>query len=197
MKITLYPMFVLVVIASVTAIILSIYPGVLTDAIMYAMIPAFLTAPFIAVIVLGTLIAWAWQGKFRTIRIGWKRVAVLLVIIFSTYILLKYYIPRRTAFALSRSSFEQLFPEAKISKYQGTKLNQRLGIYHVDEYAADARGGVYFRVHWGPDGIGPDTMSYGFVYKPNQKGTPFGAARYGLYGLGNDWYWFHASNDWY
>ena len=67
----------------------------------------------------------------------------------------------------------------------------------VDEYTADPRGGVYFRVHRGHDGIGPDVMSYGFVYKPNRIGTPFGAAGYHLFRLGNDWYWFRASDDWF
>ena len=76
-------------------------------------------------------------------------------------------------------------------------MNQRLGIYLVDEYAADPRGGVYFRVYSGTDGIGPDQMSYGFAYKPNRKGTPFGAARHRLFRLGNDWYWFRASDDWH
>jgi len=72
-----------------------------------------------------------------------------------------------------------------------------LGIYHVDEWASDQRGGVYFRTGTGPDGIGPDTMSYGFVYRPNREGSPFGASHYMVRRLGGDWYWFRASNDWF
>jgi len=76
-------------------------------------------------------------------------------------------------------------------------LDRWLGIYHVDEWASDQRGGVYFRTGTGPDGIGPDTMSYGFVYRPNREGSPFGASHYMVRRLGGDWYWFRASNDWF
>lgn len=88
-------------------------------------------------------------------------------------------------------------PQATPSEFEGVALNRRLGAYEVDEYAADPRGGVFFRVHIGFDGISPDRMSYGFAFKPNRQGTPFGAARYRVYRLGGDWYWFHASNDWH
>jgi hypothetical protein len=74
-------------------------------------------------------------------------------------------------------------------------LGQRLGVYSVDRYAADPRGGIYFRTHAGPDGIGPDTMSYGFAFWPNREGTPFGKAGYGLSHMVGDWYCFSASND--
>ena len=41
-------------------------------------------------------------------------------------------------------------------------------------------------------------MSYGFAYRPNRQGSPFGAARYGVWRLsGSDWYWFRASDDWH
>ena len=76
-------------------------------------------------------------------------------------------------------------------------LNRRLGIFQVDEYAADPRGGVYVRVHSGGDGLGPDIMSYGFAYQPNSKGTPFGAAEYQTFAIGRGWYWFRASDDSY
>ncbi len=74
-------------------------------------------------------------------------------------------------------------------------MGRWLGVYYVDRYAADPRGGVYFRTHAGPDGIGPDTMSYGFAYKPNPKGTPFGRAGYHLSHVTGNWYVFSASND--
>jgi len=118
-------------------------------------------------------------------------------VLFGTCILLQFYVPRRMAFAVSRASFESIVPSARPSEYQGTLLNRRLGIYLVDEYAADSRGGVYFRVYRGSDGLGPDRISYGFAYKPNASGTPFGAAGCQLFRLGNDWYWFRASDDYY
>jgi hypothetical protein len=39
-------------------------------------------------------------------------------------------------------------------------------------------------------------MSYGFAYKPNQKGTPFGAAHYCWSQLVDEWYCFSTSDDW-
>ena len=44
-------------------------------------------------------------------------------------------------------------------------------------------------------GIGPDRIRYGFAYRPNPEGTPFGRARYGLSNMVGDWYCFSASND--
>jgi hypothetical protein len=74
---------------------------------------------------------------------------------------------------------------------------RRIGIYWVDKYVADPRGGVYFRTGTGVDGFGPDVMSYGFAYRPNADGSPFGGARYGRWRLFGDWYWFRASDDSY
>jgi hypothetical protein len=84
---------------------------------------------------------------------------------------------------------------APISRYGGKPLGHRLGFYSVDRYAADPRGGAYFRTHAGPDGIGPDTMSYGFAHRPNPEGSPFGRAGYHLSHVVGDWYVFSASND--
>ncbi len=106
-------------------------------------------------------------------------------------------VPRRIAFAISRSSFEQSVQTAPAPGRPETPPGSHFGVYHVDEYAADSRGGVFFRVYTGPDGIGPDRMSYGFVFKPNPEGTPFGAAGYETHRLSRDWYWFCASDDWY
>ncbi len=77
----------------------------------------------------------------------------------------------------------------------GVVANLQLGIYQVDEWAVDPRGGVFFRVNTGGDGLGPDTMSYGFAKHPNSTGTPFGMAKYRTFPLVGDWYWFRASND--
>ncbi len=51
------------------------------------------------------------------------------------------------------------------------------------------------RTYAGPDGIGPDTMSYGFAFRPNREGTPFGKAGYHLSPMIGDWYCFSASNN--
>ena len=72
---------------------------------------------------------------------------------------------------------------------------------------SDFKAGYYIQVVWerareadknghsGPDGIGPDTMSYGFASRPNREGTPFGRAGYHLSHVLGDWYVFSASND--
>ena len=69
------------------------------------------------------------------------------------------------------------------------------GAYHLIEYAADPRGGVYFVTGQGGDGSGPDTTSYGFVYQPNSQGSPFGRKYYNPVHLFGDWYMFEASDD--
>ncbi len=181
----------------VVALAISVYPGVLNDLLFIGILFSILIVPLVGVVGLIVLLVLALKGKLRGLRIPWKRLAVVFALLFGTYVLLTFYVPRRIAFAASRTAFEQMVPQATPSEYHGTVLNRRLGVYKVDEYAADPRGGVYFRVHIGGDGIGPNRMSYGFAYKPNQNGTPFGAARYRLFRLGSDWYWFRASDDWY
>ncbi len=197
MKVATNVIIALIAIACHAALAISVYPGVLNDLLFRAVLLSFLVVPVIGLVSLVGFISWAREGKLRGLRIPWTRAAIVLALLFGTYVLLKFYVPRRVAFAASRASFEQLVPQATPSEYRGKPLNRRLGIYNVDEYAADPRGGVYFRVHIGRDGIGPDRMSYGFTYKPNQESTPFGAAHYRLFRLGNDWHWFRASDDWY
>jgi len=103
--------------------------------------------------------------------------------------------PLRLAFTFCRPSFEPWVESAPASQYGGETLNRRIGIWRVDEYAADSRGGVYFRVGTGPDNLGPDTMSYGFAFKPNPEGSPFGNAKYRRLRLTGDWFSFEASDD--
>jgi hypothetical protein len=130
------------------------------------------------------------------------RICLILVIFISSYGLLKFYVPRRIAFSFSHSAFEGWLsknpPQNTNPNSQNIprQLNIKLGIYQVDLYAIDRRGGQYFRVRSRRDGLGPDTVSYGFVYQPNREGSPFGDAYYGIYSLGDGWFWFQASNDW-
>lgn len=65
----------------------------------------------------------------------------------------------------------------------------------MDRYGTDGRGGVYFRTATGPDGIGPDRLSFGFAFRPNAEGSLFGDARYELGHLFGEWYWFAVSDD--
>jgi hypothetical protein len=184
----------LTALACAAALAISVYPGVLNDLLFKGILLLFLIVPVVGLV---SLIVLAYMVQLRGVGAPWMRMAAWFALLLGTCVLLKFYVPRRIAFAASRASFEQMVAHATPSDYQGTALNRRLGVYTVDEYAADPRGGVYFRVYQGRDGIGPDVMSYGFVHKPNRQGTPFGAAHYQVFRLGNDWYWFHASDDWY
>jgi hypothetical protein len=179
------------------ALTISVFPGVLDDLLFLAIFVAVLAIPIILIGGVLTLIVLARRGKLKGVTVLWRHFLVAALIVAGSLVLLTFYVPRRIAFAASRSAFEELVSQAHKFDHQGTPLNKRLGVYYVDEYAADPRGGVYFRVHTGPDGIGPDQMSYGFAYMPNSSGTPFGAARYEQFRLSDGWYWFCASNDWF
>ena len=197
MKIPGNAIVTLTALACLLALGISIYPGVLNDLLIVAIFLPILVVPIAAFVALIGLIITRRIGKLRGLSIPRRRLAIALAILISTVVLLQFYVPRRLAFAASRAAFEQMIPSAALSESRGASLKRRLGVYTVDEYAADPRGGVYFRVYSGMDGIGPDRMSYGFAHKPNRNGTPFGASNYQLFRLGQDWYWFCASDDWY
>lgn len=197
MKVAGNLMVVFTTVICIAALTTSIYPGVLNELLFLGFLLSFLVVPVVGIGAVVAVLFLARKGQLRGLRVPWTQIATIVAILFSTCVMLKFYIPRRITFAMSQASFEQLVPQATLSEYQGIPLGRRVGVYEVDEYAADPRGGVYFRVYSGSDGIGPDQMSYGFVYEPNQNGTPFGAARYRLFRLGEGWYWFRASDDWH
>jgi hypothetical protein len=112
-------------------------------------------------------------------------------------------IPATIGFCLSRSAFETS-SETIAAKFVTMSSDERevelsrnvFGIYHVDAIRIDKRGGIYYRVSTGYDGIF-DMMSYGFAKNPNQIGSPFGRASYSKTRIVGDWYVFQASNDYY
>ena len=124
----------------------------------------------------------------------YKFAMTALSMLLTTYTILKLYLPRRFAFAACRGSFQQIVDEGVEDEFE---FNQSIGPYKINDCFVDERGGTFFRVHSGGDGIGPDIMSYGFCYKPNRHGTPFGASGYRTYPLGEGWYWFQASDDFF
>lgn len=99
------------------------------------------------------------------------------------------------AFFVSRPAFERRLADAPESDF-GEPLDEWLGLHRVNEWARDPRGGVYFQTLWHLEGIGPDAMSYGFAWRPNPEGSPFGAARYRRLQVLGNWYLFAASDDW-
>jgi len=146
--------------------IMSFWPGYAGGCI------ALLALPLIALLGLAWLVVAArvlprpW-GRGASVPLRSIIVAPLLVV--ATFALLLFYVPRRATFAACRSAFDRQLSSPPSVGASAVPLDRWLGIYHVDEWASDQRGGVYFRTGTGPDGIGPDTMSYGFVYRPNRE----------------------------
>ncbi len=178
----------------VVLIVMSLWPGYAGGC------AALLALPCIALLGLAWLLIgsrslpppWGTRANVRV----WT-ILVAPVLVCTTLVMLRYYIPRRVAFMAHERAFERMLPSAPPAGSGATPLERRLGIYHVDEWATDERGGVYFRTGTGIDGIGPDTMSYGFAHQPNRTGSPFGASEYEVRRLFGNWYWFRASNDWF
>jgi hypothetical protein len=101
--------------------------------------------------------------------------------------------PRRLAFVHARSAFETCVAAARRSHSVGESFDRRLGLYHVDRLASDPRGGVYFRTRSSPDMFRARTITYGFSFRPNPAGCPFGDEQYTLAHVVGDWYAFQAS----
>lgn len=195
-------LFISTLFLAALTLIVSIYPGVLQDFLSsFVLIVLWL---FILLGVLIAAVAILIQSRRAFSRTAIQRSAIVLLIILFTYGLLKFYVPRRIAFTLSRPAFQQWLvshsaqPQRSPSQEQPLiqPLNQQLGFYQVDEYRSDPRGGSYFRVYSHGDGLGPDRVSYGFVYQPNATGSPFGDAAYRTHALTDGWFWFRASDDW-
>ncbi|WP_414756661.1 hypothetical protein [Anabaena sp. CCY 9910] len=185
----------------VAILIISIYPGALNSFFFPVMLVSIVCVPFAVLAILFWGLRTLGRRDLKSIRlrrqtfVPWREVAIIAGIVLVCYVLLKFYIPRRLAFMISQSAFEQVRVQLPISAKGNIKLNRKLGLYEVDEYAMDSRGGVYFRVFWDGDGLSPDTISYGFVHQPNSEGSPFGTANYQVFYLYGDWYWFRVSDD--
>lgn len=187
--------FALTVSGAVLLLGLAVWPGVLEDAAFQ--FPLFcLSAPLLGgwfLLLIGLALAdLAQRSETRKRRRWGLRSAVVM---FATMGLLWLHVPQRIIFAPYASDLEAFVSNAPAGEDRTTELGRQFGPYWVDRYSADPRGGVFFRTHDGPDGIGPDTMSYGFAFQPNRDGTPFGDAKYLLRHLFGDWYAFAASND--
>ena len=179
--------------AGATALVVwSLWPGYASGFV------ACLVLPLVALLGVAWLVAASrlWSAA-RAGRAPYppRHLLVAPALVCLTLVLLLFYVPRRVAFAACKGRFDRHVGAAPAGGYEGAVLDARLGIYHVDRYAADPRGGVYFRTGTTPDGIGPDTVSHGFAYRPNDVGTPFGSARYMVRPLHGGWYWYRASND--
>jgi hypothetical protein len=190
-------------------LLLSIYPGVLQSnviSLIWSLLGLLLIVFifcciifYVAFLIVALVMKWRSPQTMTTplypslSTTAKLRIGFILAVALGAFGLLKFYVPRRIAFQVSRPAFEQWLAQ---NPAKTTNINRQLGLYNVDHYAIDQRGGKYFRVHSHGDGLGPDTVSYGFVYQPNSEGSPFGAAHYSIHPLGNGWYWFESSSDW-
>ena len=178
------------ILGAIGLVILSLWPGFAGGCWI------FLALPLIALLGLAwLLVAMIGYVRHRNAP-SLRQLAVAPILVCLTLALLVFYIPRRIAFLAHRGQFEKHVASVRANGYP-TERPGWVGIYHVDMCATDPRGGVYFRTGTGPDGIGPDTVSYGFVYRPNRTGSPFGASGYLVRRLSGEWYWFEASDDWH
>jgi len=110
----------------------------------------------------------------------------------ATPFLLIAHTPRRIVFGNHRPQFEALLANAPPGGDRvPVNLNADLSIYWIDQWGTDARGGTYFRTLIA---AGPDQRSFGFAYRPNAEGSPFGDTGYELQHLTGDWYSFAASD---
>ncbi|AFY56464.1 hypothetical protein Riv7116_4024 [Rivularia sp. PCC 7116] len=168
---------------------ISIYPGALGSLFFALLLVSIICIPIFIVVGIFALIVLGRRGLFSKVNISWRLVRAISGIVLLSCILLQFYIPRRLAFLASKSAFEQIIASGK------TASNRQLGLYKIDKYAVDSGGGKYFRVKTIGNGFSPDVTSYGFVYQPNRKASPFGNANYQVFNLYGNWYWFEASND--
>ncbi|MEM7811571.1 MAG: hypothetical protein AAF532_08860 [Planctomycetota bacterium] len=178
---------------------LSTVPGLLEWVLclgyIAGVLAAFVVVPvgFVAILVVTVKRRWhvVWPRR-ETLRTCAVAVAVAAVLGFAR-------VPMRVGFELSRRAFEfqSLDPPRRIGGRARPFTAGRIGLYSVDSWATDDGGGVFFRTGSHGDGIGPDIVSYGFCVDPNPQSSPYGAAGYTLRDLGNGWYQFSASDDWF
>ncbi len=175
-------------------LLLSIYPGIMNGLAMFMGI-ALLWLLLIGGIGIAAIALWLRRAD-SSMKWGCRRLTTILLILAISSCLLKFYVPLRIGFFFSHSAFEGWLAAHPSSTSKPQLIDTKFGIYQVDEYFSGSRGDKYFRVYSHGDGLSPDTISYGFSYQPNPEGSPFGAAGYNIYQLGDGWYWFKTSNDW-
>ncbi|MBX3451227.1 MAG: hypothetical protein KF777_16795 [Planctomycetaceae bacterium] len=178
----------------VAFLFISIWPGWLNDLIAVALLLTLVASPFmfVAFIVVGFVCYH--RGYWPTCQFPEKHAAIAVILLAATFAALKFYLPRRIAFGLCHSSFQDIVDRGIVSN---PEFNTWIGPYYVDQCLVDDQGGIYFRAYASRVGLGPDMMSYGFCRNPSQAGSPFGAAGYRTFPLSAGWYWFRASDDWF
>jgi hypothetical protein len=187
--------FGLTVVGGAVLLAMAVWPGTLAKVVFGFLVFCF-TVPLLGVWFLLVLVLAAHDVVVIVTKKQWRLWGLSsAAVVFGTLGLLASHVPQRVAFGFCASELHPLVDGAPLDEFRGAEINRRVGPYTVDRYAADRRGGVYFRTATGPDGIGPDQMSYGFAYRPNGQGTPFGNARYWQAHLFGEWFTFAVSDD--
>ncbi len=162
------------------------------------------------------------RSPSRIFRVKWVFLIDLAAITLAIA-LLNAEMPLKWAFAYSQPQFEQVaspallaefypelverLPEETVNK-DGAIATRVLAVeltiksYHIDTLAYRADGSAYFRLK--EPLYTSEREFYGFAYRPQQKGTPFGGGyepdrSSTLHPLNGDWYWFRdtiGSDDW-
>lgn len=104
-------------------------------------------------------------------------------------------------FLLSQKALDELATKTlSLTSQQASsgtfKPEEKAGLYDILAYSVDANSGtVYLVTTYENDGIGPDTCTSGFVFKPVATESPYGQKYYEPSRISGDWYQFSASND--
>lgn len=117
------------------------------------------------------------------------------IVMFVINVIIVANIPMLIGFGISRSDFDSFISGRQVQYCRVTDLDRMLGIYFVDSYCFDERGGVYFRTATGPYGLTSGSVSYGFAFRPNSVGCPYGPDEYRIEHLFGEWYYFESVVD--
>lgn len=188
------------IVVCILLLIWGIWPGLLSQYSFFILMATMFLILFLLAVVVQYIFSIIRQLRKNPVdaKISFFRFILAAAILVLTAAIAWLQIPLRIPFYFCKTSFESFVKLAPTSEHVGEthELNKRLGIWYVDQYAVDPRGGTYFRIASGQEGFGPDTISYGFAFKPNLKGSPFGNARYYYSNLVGEWFYFEVSNDW-
>ena len=170
----------LTIVLSLVALGLSMVPGVLGQFLVW---PVYALAGVYAAVAVGLSLRALVRGP------NLSRGHALIVL--ANVVLTPYLLEARTVQALvfdrKRPQFEALLPQAPPpGRHESVLLAADFGIFIVDRWGTDDRGGVYFR------SVQTAHTSYGYAYRPNAIGSPFGDVGYELYPLADDWFAFAA-----
>jgi hypothetical protein len=188
--------FVMTVFGGIGLLVLAVWPGLL-EAAVFDIPLVFVSVPLLGcwfiLLVASALRDLARMPGSARRRRKWGLASA--TVMFAMMGLLWFQVPQRVGLSFCTPRLQELVDAAP--RGGGVQeLGERVGPYRVDVYGGDPRGGVYFRTRTEQAGLSPDQMSYGFAFRPNGRGTPFGNAYYQLRHLFGDWYGFTVSDDW-